>query len=166
MSVTKITQYPMDRQILNTRCKSVVKFNKSLKNLVQDLFDTLRSTTGVGLAAPQIGRTERVFVYEWEEYSGAIVNPELIAYDGEELGIEGCLSIQNMRGWVPRYSSLVMTGWDVNGKRVKLIANGYFARILQHELDHLNGVLFTEKIVAPPEGVEDNAIPQAPSNEE
>jgi len=107
---------------------------------------------GVGLAAPQVGISQKVIVVEYAEEedkkpkSFAVINPEIIKTSAEtELGIEGCLSIPNLVGEVERFSAVVVKGSNQMGKPVRIKANGWLARIFQHEIDHLDGILFTDR---------------------
>jgi peptide deformylase len=100
------------------------------------------------LAAPQVFVNQRIFVYDIGEGPDAIINPEVLEADGEELGTEGCLSIPRLQGDVSRATRLVVTGLNRRGKRVRVEATDpYLARVFQHEIDHLNGVLFIDKAV-------------------
>ena len=117
------------------------------------MFDTLDAANGLGLAAPQIGVSERVIVVDVpdqsEDESGAatrvaLVNPEIVRAKGEQLGPEGCLSVPGFYGEVRRASQVTVKGQDVQGKDVRLKAEGLLARALQHEIDHLEGVLFID----------------------
>ncbi len=108
----------------------------------------MRDAPGVGLAAPQVGETIRVLVAEYEDQAVALINPEIIKASEEEvLGTEGCLSIPGLVGDnVPRHVSVVVKARDPKGKEIRVKAEGWFARILQHEIDHLDGVLYIDRI--------------------
>ena len=151
-----------------------MKFDKNLKTLIDDMVETMREAPGVGLAAPQIGILEQVIVIEFgeeedDEEKGeeeipkklyTIVNPEITrASDEKVMGVEGCLSIPGIVGDVERSTSIVVKGQNRNGQKVKLKLNGWIARIFQHEIDHLTGVLFTdlaENLWQPDEDYVDN----------
>jgi peptide deformylase len=139
-------------EVLRKKAHKVTNFDKDLTTLVDDMFETMRNAPGVGLAAPQVAISQKVIVVEYAEdeeqkpKSYAVVNPEIIKTSAEtELGIEGCLSIPNLVGEVERFSSVVVKGFNQSGKPVKIKANGWLARIFQHEIDHLDGILFTDR---------------------
>jgi len=142
--------------ILREKAKRVKSFDANLRKLVADMFETMHSNTGVGLAAPQIGQSIRVLVAEYvpdpkEDERGfkvALVNPEIIKASEEiEEGVEGCLSIPGWIGDVPRHISITVKGQTPEGKEIRIKADHYYARVLQHEIDHLNGILFTDRVV-------------------
>ncbi len=138
--------------VLRKKAHKVTNFDKDLTTLVDDMFETMRKAPGVGLAAPQVGISQKVIVVEYAEEedkkpkSFAVINPEIIKTSAEtELGIEGCLSIPNLVGEVERFSAVVVKGSNQMGKPVRIKANGWLARIFQHEIDHLDGILFTDR---------------------
>jgi peptide deformylase len=112
------------------------------------MWETMREAPGVGLAAPQVGESIRVLVAEYEDNAVALVNPEIIKRaEDEEMGTEGCLSIPGFLGDdVPRATAVTVKARDPKGKEIRVKAQGWFARILQHEIDHLDGVLYTDRI--------------------
>jgi peptide deformylase len=114
------------------------------------MWETMREAPGVGLAAPQVGESIRVLVAEYEDEAVALVNPEIIKRsEDEELGTEGCLSIPGFIGEdVSRATAITVKARDPKGKEIRIKAEGWFARILQHEIDHLDGVLYTDRIPA------------------
>jgi peptide deformylase len=136
----------------------VTEFNTSeLRDLVQDLFDTMQQEKGVGIAAPQIGVNKQIFVFGFETnprypHAGPVprtvlINPEFMALSDElEDGWEGCLSVPGLRGLVPRYKYIRYSGYDIEGNKIEREANSFHARIIQHETDHLNGVLYPQRI--------------------
>jgi len=132
--------------VLRERAKEVTKFNANLHKLLRDMAETMYDAEGVGLAAPQIGILKRVIVVDVGDEHGLIemVNPEIIARSGEQLGPEGCLSIPNLNGDVLRAKDITVKGQDRDGKEFTIEASDYLARAFQHEVDHLNGVLFTD----------------------
>lgn len=107
--------------------------------------DTMYAAKGVGLAAPQIGISKRVIVVDVGEGLWEVINPEIISKKGEECGVEGCLSIPGVTGQVYRAAHVVVTGLDRNGNEIRIEAGGLGARALQHEIDHLDGILFIDK---------------------
>jgi peptide deformylase len=143
MAIRMIVQHP--DPVLRERAKEVTKFNANLHKLLDDLADTMYDAQGVGLAAPQIGILKRVFVVD-ADGSGLIelVNPEIVLKEGEQFGPEGCLSIPGLQGDVRRAKRVVIRGQDRYGKPVEYEGVNLLARAFQHELDHLNGVLFID----------------------
>lgn len=144
MSIRLIVKDP--DPVLREVAKEVTKFNANLKKLLKDMAETMYDAEGVGLAAPQIGISKRVIVVDVGEESGLVemVNPVIVEQEGEQLGPEGCLSIPNLNGDVRRADRIVVQGQNSDGETFKLEANGFFARAFQHEIDHLNGILFTD----------------------
>jgi peptide deformylase len=139
-----------ENPILRQKAKKVHRFDPSIVKLIDDMFETMHTAHGVGLAAPQIAISLRVFVAEFEERKIAMVNPEIIKAEGEELGTEGCLSIPGYVGDnIRRATSVVVKGQDARGKAIRVRAESWFARILQHEIDHLDGVLFLDRLDRP-----------------
>ena len=145
---------------LRFKSRPIRRFNDQLKQFAQDMVETMRQADGVGLAAPQVGVNERLIVVEMPEEGFeddpnagklfVVVNPEIIRAKGEmEPGDEGCLSIPGYIGEVMRYPMITVKGQDVNGKEMRIKAHGFLARIFQHEIDHLNGVLFIDHIKDP-----------------
>lgn len=145
-----VVDNPADRRILRAKAKKVSRFDTYLSRLVDDMWETMRAAPGVGLAAPQVGETIRVLVAEYEENAVTLVNPEIIKRsEEEEVGLEGCLSIPGYVGEdVPRASAITVKARDPHGKEIRVKADGWWARILQHEIDHLDGVLYTDRIPA------------------
>ncbi len=139
-----------ENPILRQKAKKVHRFDPSLQKLVDDMFETMHDANGVGLAAPQVGMSIRIFVAEYEDRKVAVFNPEIVKAEGEVLGTEGCLSIPGYAGDnIRRAVKVVVKGQDVRGKSIRLNAEGWFARILQHEIDHLNGILFIDRLDRP-----------------
>ena len=148
MALRKIITF--DNPILRQKAKKVHRFDPSLHKLVNDMFETMHEANGVGLAAPQIGLSIRVFVAEYEDRKVAVFNPEIVKAEGEALGTEGCLSIPGYAGDnIRRAAKVLVKGQDVQGKSIRVNAEGWFARILQHEIDHLDGILFTDRLDRP-----------------
>lgn len=144
MAIRLIVKHP--DPVLRERAQEVTKFNASLHKLLDDMADTMYDAEGVGLAAPQVGILKRVFVVDADEEHGLIelVNPEIVSMEGEQLGAEGCLSIPGLQGDVKRASKVVIKGQDRYGNPVQYEGTDLLARAFQHELDHLNGVLFID----------------------
>lgn len=141
-----------ETQILRTVCDPVEKFDKSLKKLVEDMKETMKKASGLGIAAPQVGVNARVFLVTLAYKSGddlvlPMVNPEILYVSDEtEVGEEGCLSLPKEFGNVDRAREVVVKFQDVKGGENTLKLTGLDARVVQHELDHLNGVLFIDKL--------------------
>ena len=147
MAILPLATLPKDEKILRQRCKPVVGITDRTKRLIEDMIDTMYDAAGVGLAAPQVHVAQRIFVYDVGEGPEALINPEIILFEGEEIGPEACLSIPRWHGDVARATHLVVSGLNRRGRRVQVDATDYLARVFQHEIDHLNGVLFTDKVV-------------------
>ena len=143
--------------VLRRRAREVTQFGKPLRDLIADMWDTMRAAPGMGLAAVQIGVPLRVCIIEMPEdendpHSGqkvVLCNPDIVRQSGEELGEEGCLSVPGWVGDVVRTTSVTVKGQGPSGKKVRLKATGLLARALQHEIDHLSGVLFVDRVQGP-----------------
>ncbi|MBP3038328.1 peptide deformylase [Bacillaceae bacterium Marseille-Q3522] len=146
MAIRKIVHFPAE--ILETKCKPVTKFNKQLGHLLDDMYETMIEFDGVGLAAPQININRQIAVVETDDESGIIelINPQIFELKGEQLDAEGCLSFPGIYGEVPRADFVKVQAQNRKGELYLLEAEGYLARVLQHEIDHLNGILFTSKV--------------------
>jgi len=139
-----------ENPILRQKGKKVHHFDASISKLIDDMFETMHAARGVGLAAPQIALSLRILVAEFEDQKVALVNPEIVKAEGEELGTEGCLSIPGYVGDnIRRATKVVVKAQDARGKQIKVRAEGWFARILQHEIDHLDGILFLDRLDRP-----------------
>ncbi|WP_039798881.1 peptide deformylase [Nocardia araoensis] len=133
--------------ILRARAAEVTAFDRDLRQLVTDLTETMHDDGGVGMAAPQIGVGLRVFVYDTGDAAGHLVNPQWeVVGDEEQVGPEGCLSIPGVRYDTRRALRVRASGVDVDGAPVALEAEGLLARCVQHETDHLDGVLFIDRL--------------------
>ena len=132
--------------VLTTPASPVVDFDKELRNLVKDLTDTMLDAPGAGLAAPQIGVPLRVFVWHVDEQFGHLVNPTLDLSDEMQEGEEGCLSFPDLSYDTPRAFRAVAKGWNMHGEPLVVEGTEFLARALQHETDHLNGVLFIDRL--------------------
>ena len=137
--------------VLRKQCQVIKNIDEELVILSEDMIETTLAAPGVGLAANQIGIPWRLFVVnmgvETDKYNLiTLINPEITAMEGSELGEEGCLSIPDMIAEVNRATQIEVKAIDLNGNDVRFEAKGYLARALQHEMDHLNGVLFWDSL--------------------
>jgi len=176
-----------DNPILREKSKKVKNFGEALQVLIDDMVETMHAANGLGLAAPQIGVLERVIVIqlpappsppklggtgghdEEDPQSGqffTLCNPQIIRADGEEESEEGCLCLPGWVGEVKRATSVTVKAQDRRGKKVRIKAEGFLARVFQHESDHLNGILYIDRVespdkirrIVPPEEVEQEAV--------
>ncbi len=133
---------------LRERSKEVEKIDRKLRQLVKDMTDTMNETGGVGFAAPQIGVTRRVIIVNIGGKIQAFINPVIKVLDGKKMeGDEGCLSIYSIKGFeVKRFSKIKVKAKDLQGNNVTLVTEGLLARIFQHEVDHLNGILYMDHL--------------------
>jgi peptide deformylase len=135
--------------VLRTPCTPVEEFDDALRRLAADLIDTVRLPGRAGLAAPQIGVGLAVFVYNVEGRLGCVVNPRVVETAGTDDGPEGCLSVPGLTARTPRAAEVVVTGVGVTGRPVTVEGTGELARCLQHETDHLDGVLYLDRLEGP-----------------
>ena len=134
--------------ILEKKAKRVRNFDKELKQLADDMMETMRKAYGVGLAAPQVGVPLRLTVIEIpEEEPLILVNPEITEQKGERQVTEGCLSYPGYRGETTRSEMVKVKAVDLNGEKIKVKADGLLAQALEHEIDHLNGILYTDRLI-------------------
>lgn len=155
MAVRRVLK--MGEPLLREVAAPVQRFDAALADLVADMDETMRALSGAGIAAPQIGVGARVVIFELREnpryphiapvpYT-VLVNPVLTALGAEqEEGWEGCLSVPGMRGLVPRFRRLRYQGFDVQGSPIDRTVAGFHARVVQHEVDHLDGILFPQRV--------------------
>lgn len=134
--------------ILKKQSNPISKIDKNIKKLIQDMFDTLAEAEGVGLAAPQVGENVRLIVLNMGDGPFEIINPVIIDEVGEQVGVEGCLSVPGFYGDVTRFLQVTVGGINSKGKKVKVSGEGLLARALQHEIDHLDGVLYLDRAEA------------------
>jgi peptide deformylase len=161
MTVREILSEP--NPVLRKKAKKVAKVTSEIRKRIDDMIETMRAAPGVGLAAPQVGVSERVIVVEYtedeDEEEGApppkkklytLINPEII-WASEDMvdGTEGCLSIPGWLGDVSRHEAIAVKALNRSGQKVKINAEGWLARIFQHEIDHLDGVLYIDRLVSP-----------------
>jgi peptide deformylase len=151
MAVLPIVTVP--DPVLRRKAHKVSEFDKDFQKIVDDMIETLRDAPGVGLAAPQVGLSERLIVIEYGDDDDetipkklyVVANPEIISASEEMIdGLEGCLSVPDLVGTVSRHQSVVVKGFNRFGKPTRIKSGDWMARIFQHEIDHLEGVLFTD----------------------
>ena len=152
MSLREIITIP--NEVLKKKAKKVTDFGKDFQTLIDDMIETMRDAPGVGLAAPQVNILQRLIVVEYGDEEDETVDPKLFVMINPEItresednliGMEGCLSIPNYFGDVERAYAVTVKAKNRHGKNMKVKAKGWLARIIQHEIDHLNGVLFIDK---------------------
>lgn len=131
-------------KVLKEKAAPVAKIDRKIKRLLDDMANTMYEAQGVGLAAPQVGVSLRIVVLDTGDGLIELINPVITAQEGCEAGTEGCLSIPGMYGEVERYAKVTVEGLNRDGKRISVTGTELLARALQHEIDHLEGVLFIE----------------------
>ena len=131
--------------VLKQVAEPVEFVNKKMRTLIEDMAETMYKTDGVGLAAPQIGVSQRIIVLDDGNGLLELINPEITHKEGSQIGLEGCLSVPGYYGDVERFDKITVKAIDKHNKKVTIKAEGFLARILQHEIDHLDGHLFIEK---------------------
>jgi peptide deformylase len=136
-----------DQPVLREKAKKVSRVDTSIQRLMDDLAETMLAAPGAGLAAPQIGVSLRVAVIKGDDNQiWALANPEIVKSDGVQVGYEGCLSYPGWVGEVARYETVVVKGRNRRGKEVRIKSSGFTARAFQHEIDHLDGILFVDRL--------------------
>lgn len=131
-------------EVLRTKARAVEQFDAQLSKLFDDMLDTMYDAPGIGLAGPQVGISRRIIVIDIGDGPLRVANPKIVEQEGTELGAEGCLSIPGIYGDVVRFAKILVRGQDEFGRAVKIPAEGLLARVFQHEIDHLDGRLFTD----------------------
>lgn len=147
MALLKVKTYP--DPILKKKTELVTQFGPEEQKLFDDMIETMVAEDGVGLAAPQVGISKRILIAcptltRGEEY--VFVNPEILEARGRELGLEGCLSLPGISGEIARAKTIRFRALDRNGKPLEIQIKDFFARIIQHEVDHLNGILLIDRV--------------------
>lgn len=136
-----------DDEVLRCKAKEIKKIDESIKKLITDMVDTMYEAEGVGLAAPQIGILKKVAVIDVGDGIMYLINPVIIEEEGEEINVEGCLSFPGVFGEVKRAAKVVVEAQDLTGEKQIIKGSGLLARALQHEIDHLNGIVFIDKAI-------------------
>ncbi len=147
MSVLPIVKFP--NEILEKKCEEVTAFDQELAKLLDNMYETMIEADGVGLAAPQVGVAKQIAIVEIDEEEGTLelINPRILKQEGQDVDVEGCLSFPGIYGEVERPYSIRVKAQDRNGNHYELEAEDYYARAILHEMDHLEGVLFTSKVI-------------------
>ena len=150
MSILKIYEYP--EPVLRKETKTVTSFDENLSQLARDMGETMYDAPGIGLAAPQIGESLKLIIVDISKESEgvkefmAMVNPKIISHEGKQLDEEGCLSVPELTANVTRYKKITVSFQDLQGKPQELTTEDRFAVVLQHEIDHINGILFLDHL--------------------
>ena len=137
--------------VLRKETKEVKDVNRRTKILIEDMFDTMYEANGVGLAAPQVGILKKIFVVDVGDEDGnkvpyVFINPEIIEREGVQVGFEGCLSVPGKSGKVARAEKVKVKAFNQDMEEFEMEAEGFLARAIQHEYDHLNGVVYVDKV--------------------
>jgi peptide deformylase len=146
VTILRICHFP-EESVLRQKARRVNSIDRSIQRLMDNMIETMRSANGVGLAAPQVGLSLRVIVVQMPgEDPSVIINPEIIKRSGEQLVTEGCLSIPGYVGEIKRPSAVTLRGRDRRGRQLRIKGTDLLAEALEHEVDHLNGILFIDRI--------------------
>jgi peptide deformylase len=133
--------------VLTTKATRVPRVDEAIRKLMDDMVETMIAAHGAGLAAPQVGVSQRVIVLRVDNQVYQLANPEMVRCEGEQTGVEGCLSVPGLIGEVTRCERVVAKGLNRHGKEIRVKGDGLLARAIQHEIDHLDGILFTTKVI-------------------
>ncbi|MHA2620165.1 MAG: peptide deformylase [bacterium JZ-2024 1] len=137
-----------DDPVLRQRARKVTRITDEIRELVRDMQETMEAHAGVGLAATQVGVLLRVFVWKVsDEEHGALINPSLVPMGGKSVDTEGCLSLPGIIASVARSERVIARGMDLSGRKIEIPATGLLARVFQHEFDHLEGILITDRAI-------------------
>lgn len=134
--------------ILKAKAVPVTRIDKKIRGLLDDMVWTMEEAEGVGLAAPQVGVSLRVIVIDIGDGLIELINPEIVESEGVDCGPEGCLSVPDVFGEVERSATVTVQGTKRNGKKIRIAAAGLLARAIQHEIDHLDGILFIDRAIS------------------
>ena len=149
MTVLAIRHMPED-SVLRQKARRVSRIDGSVQRLIDDMIQTMQQANGVGLAAPQVGVPLQVIVLQMPEQEPiALINPEIVKRTGEQEVTEGCLSVPGYYGEIKRSAEITVKGKDRRGKAVRIKATGLMAEALEHEIDHLNGILYIDHVESP-----------------
>lgn len=140
--------YTVEDPVLRRKARNITKIDKKLRILAKDMLETMYHANGVGLAAPQVGVSERMVVIDVGEGPIILINPEITKAEGENRDAEGCLSLPGRSEYITRAERVSVVANDLNGKKINLSGEGLLARAFQHEIDHLNGILFIDYLTS------------------
>ena len=147
MAILNILRYP--HPILKKKAKAVKKVDSKIKKLIADMEETMRAEPGVGLAAPQVGESIQLFVADIGEGLIVMINPKIVKRSGEQTFMEGCLCLPGINAPVTRSSYVKVKGMNAKGERVEIEAKDFLAQVFQHEIDHLDGKVFIDRVKDP-----------------
>lgn len=133
--------------VLRKKARAVRKITKRHKELAEEMMETVKEAPALGLAAPQVGVSERIIVARVEDKDYILVNPRIVHRSGSQVDVEGCLSLPGLQGEVRRFEKVVVRALNLRGEPVQVEATGLLSRVLQHEIDHLNGILFIDRVL-------------------
>ena len=145
MSVLRVVKLGED--VLRKKSHPVTVVDRRTQLLLRDMADTMYAEDGCGLAAPQVGILRRIVVVDVGDGLVQLINPEIIEAEGEEVDVEGCLSVPNKRGTVKRPTRIKVRALDAKARPIEFTAEGFFARAICHELDHLDGIIYVDKMI-------------------
>lgn len=146
MSILHILKYP--NPLLRKKSQAVKKVDDALRRLIKDMIETMHTAPGVGLAAPQIGKNLRLIVVDVGAGPMALANPKIKKKTGKQVFEEGCLSVPGLLGMVERAQKIEVSALDKNGQPIEIEAEDFLATVIQHEMDHLDGKLFIDRVTA------------------
>jgi len=147
--MTKLKILTLGNPILKKKSKAIKKITPDIKKLIKDMTETLHAAPGVGLAAPQVGQSVRLILVDVGEGLTVLINPKLTKKSGKQEMIEGCLSLPGLRAPIERYAHIFVEGLNRSGEKVKIEAHGLFSTVIQHEMDHLDGILCIDRVKDP-----------------
>jgi peptide deformylase len=147
MSILEIVKYP--NPLLAKKAKALRKVDSEVKKLIKNMLETMYGAPGVGLAAPQVGKLVRLIVLDIGEGPIALINPKITSKQGKQIRVEGCLSLPGIEATVERANSVSVTGLNEKGEKVTYEAEGLLATVFQHEIDHLEGIVCTDRVSDP-----------------
>ena len=147
MAIRNVITNEFEDETLRKKSKKVQKFDKNLWELLDDMKETMRKNNGVGIAAVQVGVLKRAVIVEPNNMFLELINPEIVSIDGEDIDVEGCLSVSKKQGLVKRPMTVTVKAQDRYGYDFTITGEKYLARVLCHEIDHLDGILFVDKMI-------------------
>ena len=141
--------YRQGHPVLKKKSKAVKTITPTHVKLIRDMIETMRAAPGIGLAAPQVGVSERIIVVALEQDAICIINPAISKKSGKQTGNEACLSVPGFEAPVQRFEKITVKGMNIKGEKVSLDLDGYYAVVFQHEIDHLDGILYVDRVKDP-----------------